>query len=158
MKRILDKASSGMMAVSCTALGLCVAANAYEIFMRYLFAKSLYWIQDFTLLCMLWFIFPGMVKVANKGNDIAVEVLVNALPKALQRILAVAVDLLVTVFSLMLFYFSLEMFRLRIGQVKVTSLIPLNCYTLAITISMFLMSLVYIEKMVRQFTERRNNP
>lgn len=72
--------------------------------------------------------------------------------------MAVAVDLLVTVFSLMLFYFSLEMFRLRIGQVKVTSLIPLNCYTLAITISMFLMSLVYIEKMVRQFSGRRNAP
>lgn len=154
LKQILDKASSGMMTISCISLGLCVAVNAYEIFMRYFFSKSLYWIQDVTLLCMLWFIFPGMVKVASKGNDIAVEILVNALPAKVRRVLAIIVDLLVTAFSLLLFYFSIEMFQMRLGQVKVTSRIPLNCYTFAITISMVLISLVYIEKMIRQFRRK----
>ena len=123
--------------------------------MRYCFAQSLYWIQDFTLLCMLWFIFPGMVKVANKGNDIAVEVLTKSLPLNAQRTLSLIVNLLVTVFSLLLFFFSIEMFALRVGDVKITSQIPLNLYTFAITISMFLMSLVYIEKIVQQFLNMR---
>lgn len=151
MKRILDRISDLMMAVSCISLGLCVLTNAYEIFMRYFFAKSLYWIQDFTLLTMLWFIFPGMVKVANKGNDIAVEFFVNMLPKSIQDILEVLVDLLVTLFSLFLFFYSLELFHIRIGQVRITSQIPLNLYTLAITISMLLMGLIYVEKIVLKY-------
>ena len=150
MKRFLHKTADAMMAIACISLAACVLTNAYEIFMRFFFAKSLYWIQDFTLLTMLWFIFPGMVKIANKGNDISVDLFLSKLPGKAQRVVKMAVDILVTLFSLCLFYFSADMFRLRIGQVKTTSSIPLNLYTVAIMVSMLLMSLVYIEKLTEQ--------
>lgn len=156
MKHFLDRVSNIMMGIACISLAACVFTNAYEIFMRFCFAKSLYWIQDFTLLTMLWFIFPGMVKIANKGNDIAVDLFVNMLPQGAQRAVKMVIDVLVTAFSLCLFYFSIDMFLLRIGQVKITSSIPLNCYTVAIMISMLLMSLVYIQKLIDQIKKRGN--
>lgn len=155
MKRILDKTCDIMMVIACVSLAVCVFTNAYEIFMRFVFAKSLYWIQDFTLLTMLWFIFPGMVKIARKGNDIAVELFISKLPQSIQRIIKMIIDVLVTLFSLFLFYFSVNMFILRIGQVKITSSIPLNFYTAAIMISMLLMSFVYIDKLIDQIKNRR---
>lgn len=144
------------MAVACVALGICVAVNAYEIFMRFFYSKSLSWIQDFTLLMMLWFIFPGMVKIANKGSDISVDLFVSKLPPNMQTVIKVIMDVMVALFSVFLFCSSINMFMLRIGQVKTVSQIPLNCYTLAITVSMFFMALVYIEKLVQLFRNRKD--
>ena len=80
----------------------------------------------------------------------------NMLPQGAQRAVKMVIDVLVTAFSLCLFYFSIDMFLLRIGQVKITSSIPLNCYTVAIMISMLLMSLVYIQKLIDQIKKRGN--
>ena len=57
--KIMKKISEAMLGVSVISLSIAIVLNAVEIFRRFLYDGSFYWIQDVTLLCMMWFIFPG---------------------------------------------------------------------------------------------------
>jgi TRAP-type C4-dicarboxylate transport system permease small subunit len=71
-----------------------VASNAAEVVLRTAFATSLSWIFEINLLCATWIYFIGMGQVYYRKGDIAVDVLVRALPPRLRLGWSWVVDLL----------------------------------------------------------------
>ena len=82
--KIMKKISEAMLGVSVISLSIAIVLNAVEIFRRFLYDGSFYWIQDVTLLCMMWFIFPGMIIISYKGNDVFVDIFLHKFPKKMQ--------------------------------------------------------------------------
>lgn len=155
ISKIIKWAADLMMAIAVVALILAVAVNAYEIVGRMVFAKSLLWIQDFTLLCMMWFIFPGMVKISHKGIDVVVDYFYGKFPAKMKNVIEIFNDIIVAVTCAILFVFSVNLAVLRQGKAMSASEIPLIYYTLAMNISFFLMSIMYLEKFIKRIAARK---
>ena len=143
ISKLIKHVADIMMAIAVIALILAVAVNAYEIVGRMVFAKSLLWIQDFTLLCMMWFIF---------GTDVVVDYFFGKFPPKAKNIIVVFNDIVVAVTCAILFAFSVNLAILRQGKAMSASEIPLIYYTLAMNVSFFLMSVMYFEKFIKRIT------
>lgn len=152
--RILKRASEVMMWVAIFALCATIIVNALEIFQRFFLGKSMYWIQDVTLLFMMWFIFPGMVRVSYKGADVFVDFFIGKMPEKTQRFLGAINELLSFLICLILCWFSISLAVLRKGKAMMTSEIPYFYYTLAMIVCFGLIAAVYLNKFIGRFRKK----
>ncbi len=143
MRKVINGWVKILTAVSVFTLFCAIALNAYEIFVRYLFGKSIYWIQDGTQLLMMWFIFPGIVAVAYSKNDLIVDIFINRTKPKLRRILEIVINIILCVFCAFLTYQSYLLFVSRIGKKTSIAGIPMICYTGAILLAAISLFIVY---------------
>ena len=78
--KVMRKLADFMLIVSVISLSVAILLNAVEIFRRFAFDGSFYWVQDATLLCMMWFIFPGVVAISYKGAVLFVDIFLKQFP------------------------------------------------------------------------------
>lgn len=76
------------------------------VFYRYVIQRALPWYDEFAEFLLVWLSFYGSVLVSYRGSHIGFETLVEYLPAALQRILAVLVHLIVLLVQVALFYYG----------------------------------------------------
>ena len=89
----IDFAIAGIMLVALVALTL------YGVFMRYVVGSPLTWIEEVQLACMVWIVFCGAGGAFRTGGHVAIELLVDALPKKIQKIVEVLI-ILTVIFTL----------------------------------------------------------
>ena len=152
--RFLKRASDVMMWVAIASLCATIIVNALEIFQRFFLGKSMYWIQDVTLLFMMWFIFPGMVRVSYKGTDVFVDFFIGKMPEKTRRVLECVNDLLSFLICFILCWFSVNLAVLRKGKAMMTSEIPYFYYTLAMIVCFGLIAAVYFNKFIGRFRKK----
>ena len=154
ISKIIKKVSILMMAVAVVALFLAVLVNAYEIVGRPLFDSSLLLLQDFTLLCMVWFSVPGLVAISCEGIDVVVDYFFEKFPPKARDYIEILNDIVVALAYVVLFVFSVNLAILRQGKTMSASEIPLIYYTLAMNASFFMMAVIYLEKFVKRIRAR----
>lgn len=147
----IQKAADGMVLIATAALSLTIILNFIEITRRYLLGKSFFWIQDVTLLCMMWFIFPGIVKISHADSDIVVDYFIGKVSPKYRDWIKAATECLVASFCGILCFYSVKLTILRLGKAMSTSEIPLFYYTLAMNICCLLLTVIYLEKVARRF-------
>lgn len=147
--KLMKKLANLMLIVSVISLSTAILLNAVEIFRRFLYDGSFYWIQDVTLLCMMWFIFPGMVIISYKGTDVFVDIFLHQFPAKVQRVIGVVNDVIVAALCLILFRYSISLMVLRMGKSMLASEIPYFWYTLAMVVVFFLLALIYLGKVMK---------
>ena len=135
-----------MTVVAALSLIFCISLNFYEIVNRYFFGKSLYWIQDVTLLLMMWFIFPGITRVTYDKQDILIDILTVHLPRRIRYALETFVNALVSAFSFLMVYESYRYILLNWNKNMSISNIPTRYYIVTILFSFFLVALLYAFK------------
>lgn len=150
LKKIIAKTSDFMMMIAVFSLSTAVLVNIAEITRRFLFGKSYLWIQDVTLLAMMWFIFPGIVKISHSNGDIMIDYFISKFSDKARHIITIATSLLVTLFCGNLFYYSLKLGILRYSKVTPAAGIPYIYYSLAMIISCFLLTAVYLDKTIQE--------
>lgn len=153
--KIMKKCADVMLIISVLSLSGAIILNAIEIFRRFAFDGSFYWIQDVTLLFMMWFIFPGMVTISYKGTDVFVDIFLSKFPKEVQKIINIINDIMVSVICAVLFRYSINLMILRMGKSMLASEIPYLWYTLAMVVVFLLLALIYLGKAITAFMQRR---
>lgn len=153
--KIMKRMSEIMLTIAAISLIATITVNAVEIFRRFAFDASFYWIQDVTLLGMMWFIFPGMVMISYKGTDVFVDIFINRFPPKVRNVVQILNDIMVMVICFVLFYYSCKLLILRMGKSMLTSEIPYFWYTLAMVIVFLQLALVYFGKILK--SGRREN-
>lgn len=149
--KVMRKLADLMLIVSVISLSVAILLNAVEIFRRFAFDGSFYWIQDATLLCMMWFIFPGMVTISYKGTDVFVDIFLHQFPVGMQKTVNIINDILITGLCLVLFRYSVSLMLLRMGKSMLASEIPYFWYTLAMVVVFLLLALIYFGKIIKAF-------
>lgn len=144
VKRILQKIADVMSYIAMIAVLAMVALNGYEIFTRFLLEKSNYWIQDVTTLLMVWFVFPGMVKVIWEKKDILIDIVPRELPHKGRRILFGFVHIVVILFTSAMCYATLQYFLLVRDAKSIIAHIPMPFFTIMILIGWLLFLIIYI--------------
>ena len=133
-------------------LVVVIVINFIEILGRYLFNNSLVWVQDISLLMMVWMIFPGSSVIAYQKRDVVITLLTDVLPDRVNRYLDRFKYGVVSVFFLVLAYYSLTLFFKQQGQTTVTASLPLQWYTLSLLINSFYVFLVYLYEFIVDVT------
>ena len=144
MKKILRLVADLSMYLSIMCLASMVFLGGFEITLRYFFGQSLFWIQDITLLLMMWFLFMGIIKLTYEKIDVYVDIFVNILPTFWHRVIDIIVSVLCVVFSIILLFASCDFFKLRIGRNTVVAGIPTVFYTSAIIVCCLILIMIFV--------------
>jgi len=152
VKKLLKRITDVEMGIALAALGVVIASNAAEIFLRFFLGKSLVWVQDVNLLLMVWMIFPGVAKIVHDKKDIVVTMLVDKLPARARSILDIASDILIIAFFIVLTKYSCQLFARQIGSTTATVRIPLVYYTSAVVLNCVTIAAIYLNELAVKFT------
>lgn len=154
MNKVLKPVANTMGYFAMAAILLLVGLNGYEIFCRLVLEKSNFWIQDVTMLLMVWFVFPGMVKVVWEKKDILVDIVPNALPNTPRRILSIFVHILIILFSGAMTYASGKYLYLTRASKTITAHIPTPLITCIMVIAFFMFMLIYIQNLINLLKDK----
>ncbi len=94
--RAIYWASAAIVVSALTFLFLAIFIN---VLLRYLFAEGITWAYEIPSILFPWIVVAGAVMAAQAGRHIAVVALLKVLPGAVQRVLLIAVNLLIAVAS-----------------------------------------------------------
>lgn len=78
---------------------ILVVLTIYGVIMRYVVGSPLTWIEEVQLSCMVWIVFSGAGGAFRTGGHVAIELLVESLPKKIQAIVNILV-IIAVVFTL----------------------------------------------------------
>ena len=81
--------------VACTALTVVVLSTSWGVFTRYVSAQPATWSAEIAAVGFCWAIFLGSAAAFKRGQHISIDMLTQALPATVRRVLGTATDLLV---------------------------------------------------------------
>ncbi len=81
------------------------------VWYRYIIEQALLWYDEFAEFLLVWLTFYGSVLASQRNAHIGFETLVEYLPAGLQRVIAVAAELIVLSIQVALFYYGLSLVR-----------------------------------------------
>lgn len=85
-------------------LAAMVLLQFVQVVLRYLFAGGYVWALEATTYMFAWMVMIGISYGVKTGSHIAVDALVNALPRGGQRVLGVIAALLASVYAVLMTY------------------------------------------------------
>lgn len=144
MKKAMSKIVGIMRGISMVAITALVAINGFEIFCRFFLKLSNYWIQDYSSLLMVWFVFPGMVVVVWEKKDILIDLLPKALPIPKQRILNMVVHGIVIIFTAGMVVSTLSYMSKTFTIKSITARIPMPFFSFGTLIGFMIFLIIYI--------------
>lgn len=89
-------------------LATLVALTVLAVFMRYVIGKPFGWTEEIQMLLLVWSVFSGASIAFRERGHIAIDLLTNALPEKVQKVVEVIVWVLVLVSVSMIFKLELD--------------------------------------------------
>ncbi len=97
--------------IVCTTLVSMFAALLVNVILRYLFEEGITWAYEMHQILLPWLVAGGAVMASARGANIAVSVLVDAVPSAVRRIIVMVVYAATAVISFTVAYSSMPIVR-----------------------------------------------
>lgn len=92
-------------------LGLMTCIMGVQIGMRYIFNNSLVWSEEFTRYLFIWSAFISISYCIKNGISIKIEQFYNLVPKSAQKVIKIIENVIMLLFFIYIFKFSLEIVR-----------------------------------------------
>ena len=108
-RKVLAAIGTVELWVAMTAFVFVIVLTMVQVLYRYLLAGSIWWAQEVAQLGMLIAYFLGISYVYKAKQDIVVGFLLSRLPLRLQAALAIATQILIALFCLLLVVTGLEL-------------------------------------------------
>ncbi len=105
-----------------------------QVVARYVFQNSLSWSEEIARYLLVWLIFLSAGYVLGQRCHIFLDVVFNAFPLRLQKMLRQISNLLLLAFSLIVTYFGCEMVRLGGSQISSAVQLPMWLVYMALPI------------------------
>lgn len=114
------------IAVSGVALVVLVVLTFCGVIARYAVGKPLSWIEEIQCLCIVWVVFGAAGAAFRTGSHVAIELIVDALPNALQKIAKLLITVIVVLTLLFLMKTSISYLQLFIRTGRTTSVLHIS--------------------------------
>ena len=150
MKKILDILDKIEVAVASLVLLVLICVTFFGVLMRYIFNNPFTWEEELQLACMVWITFLAAPAAFRTKSHVAIEILVDALPKSLRKI----VELLYAV--LIYFFFRSQNYiavMLRTSRKTPILMIPYSTIYAIAPVSIVLMLISYTEQKYYELKE-----
>jgi len=112
------------IAVLCMVLILVLVVA--QVVMRYVFNSPLTWSEELAVFVMIWLTFIGSLICMRDNEHIEVTILVDHMPRALQRIVMVFSRLASIFFLLVVVYYGFELVMENVGVTSVANQISMG--------------------------------
>ena len=146
MKKILDILDKIEVAVASLVLLVLICVTFFGVLMRYIFNNPFTWEEELQLACMVWITFLAAPAAFRTKSHVAIEILVDALPKSLRKI----VELLIHFFFRSQNYIAV---MLRTSRKTPILMIPYSTIYAIAPVSIVLMLISYTEQKYYELKE-----
>ena len=146
MKKILDILDKIEVAVASLVLLVLICVTFFGVLMRYIFNNPFTWEEELQLACMVWITFLAAPAAFRTKSHVAIEILVDALPKSLRKIVEV----------LIYFFFRSQNYiavMLRTSRKTPILMIPYSTIYAIAPVSIVLMLISYTEQKYYELKE-----
>lgn len=140
------------MKLAMVTLGIIVPINLYEILVRYFFNKSLIWIQEVSVLLMVWMIFCGFTKIVYEKKDITIDLLTRRFSAKMKLGVDAITQVIVLAFVLIFTIYGYRYFLQQIGIGTLTAGIPRILYIIPVVLNSASVTLIYFNQLLITFT------
>lgn len=151
---MLKKLDDFAMKFSAVVGGLTFVAMiliiVFNVFARLIFLKSFAWAEEIAYLCLNWAVFMGVCLLFRDNALVAIDVLVNALPRKIQHIISILMQALVLALNCGLIVWSLQLgiSTLQGGRTTAILKIPFFWYYIAVTVAAVILTGYSIRNLV----------
>jgi len=137
---VLDKVTKLIDIVSYGFVILCtvgmVVSTFLQVFFRYILGHPLYWSEELSRYFFVWIVFIGASIAVKEGAHIGVDYLVKFLSPRVNKILFLAINLIVVAFILLVIIEAVPVVSVNMGQRSPAIGIPMGIVYLSIPIGL----------------------
>ncbi len=83
--------------ISAVSLIVLVVLTTLGVLMRYIIGKPFTWLEEVQLFCMVWIVFAAAGAAFRTHNHVAIEIVVEAMPSKMQKIVEYFIDAIVLI-------------------------------------------------------------
>ncbi len=145
---LVGKIAEWQMRLAMLTLGIIVPINLYEILVRYFFNKSLIWIQEVSVLLMVWMIFCGFTKIVYDKKDITIDLLTSRFSAKTRLGVDAITQMIVLAFLLIFTFYGYQYFLKQIGIGTLTAGIPRILYIIPVVLNSASVTLIYFNQLL----------
>ena len=78
-----------------TVLAILIVLTFAGVIWRYFLGKPFTWLEEVQTACMVWIVFSAAGAAFRMGNHVAIEMIVDLMPKALQKVMTILISVVV---------------------------------------------------------------
>lgn len=142
--------------VACVALTILIVCTFAGVPARYIpFIRPFTWLEEVQSACLIWIVFGAAGAAFRTGSHVAIEMVVERFPVAVQKAFQIFITLVVAVVIGFLFYQSLgfiQMF-LRSGRATAILKIPYSLIYTVCPVSFILQIVSFIATTIRDWNK-----
>ena len=155
MKKILDILDKIEVAVASLVLLVLICVTFFGVLMRYIFNNPFTWEEELQLAGMVWITFLAAPAAFRTKSHVAIEILVDALPKSLRKIVELLIP--VVVYAVLIYFFFRSQnyiaVMLRTSRKTPILMIPYSTIYAIAPVSIVLMLISYTEQKYYELKE-----
>ena len=155
MKKILDILDKIEVAVASLVLLVLICVTFFGVLMRYIFNNPCTWEEELQRACMVWITFLAAPAAFRTKSHVAIEILVDALPKSLRKIVELLIP--VVVYAVLIYFFFRSQnyiaVMLRTSRKTPILMIPYSTIYAIAPVSIVLMLISYTEQKYYELKE-----
>ena len=118
-------------------IGLCVAVLVglalFQVVLRYVFASSLIWVEEVSVMIMIWMAWLGVSLLWLQGSHICLDIVLTKLSASAKHSFACFMDILIMIAAATLFVVSIDLsikyYPVTVGSVGLIFAALLNIWT-----------------------------
>ena len=111
--------------VASVVLAILIVLTFAGVPFRYLLGAPFTWLDEVQLACLVWIVYAGAGAAFRAGNQVAIEMIVDLMPKGMQKVMEVFISVVVLAVIGYLFYQSLGYVALFIKSGRSTSMLKI---------------------------------
>lgn len=146
---MIDKIEKYLTYFTSVMIILLTTVISFQIFVRYVLNTGVFWLQELSVIMMMWIVFLGASGAVWDNSHIGLNFLVEMMPPGVKIWLRVLSDLIIAIFSILFFNYGLTM-TIKTGGTLSALRIPIGFTYIIIPVTASLMALFAIIKLINR--------
>ncbi|MCD8121215.1 MAG: TRAP transporter small permease [Clostridiales bacterium] len=113
------------VAVASVILAILIVLTFLGVIWRYIFSAPFTWLEEVQTSCMVWIVFAAAGAAFRNGNHVAIEMIVDLMPKSMQKVMNVLISVVVVVVIGFLFIQSIGFIQVFLKSGRSTSMLKI---------------------------------
>lgn len=111
--------------VASIVLAILIVLTFVGVPFRYILGAPFTWLEEVQLACMVWIVFAAAGAAFRAGNQVAIEMIVDLMPKKMQKAVSVLISVVVLAVIGYLFYQSLGYINIFLKSGRATPMLKI---------------------------------
>ena len=149
MEKLCVLISKVSIFVSASCTGILAIVMMMQIFCRKVLNDSLTWSDEMGGYLLVWIALFGAVTALFEKKHLAIDSLIDRMPKKVQNVMRIVIDVLIIIFLIIVFYFSIPLMTKLTGMTAISLPIPQKFIYSPLVITTLFSIVILINDMIK---------